>query len=63
MILDPAVERTAEWVRRAVWLGANRSDAQWHREDLQQRLAARRARYAVRSALTFWVNALWAAAR
>jgi len=26
-----------------VWLGANHSDAQWHREDLQQRQAAKGA--------------------
>ncbi len=63
IILNPAVERAAEWVRRVVWLGANRSDARWHREDLQRRQAAHRARYAVRSALTFWVSTLWTAAR
>ena len=28
-----------------------------YREDLQRRQAARRARYAVRSTLTYWVNA------
>ncbi len=61
--LNPAVERAAESVRRAVWLGANRSDARWHREDLQQRQTARRTCYAARSALTFWVNALRAAMR
>jgi len=26
-----------------VWLGANRSDAGWHREDLQRRQAAKDA--------------------
>jgi hypothetical protein len=27
----------------AVWRGANHSDAQWHREDLQRRQAAKDA--------------------
>jgi len=56
MILDPAVERAAEWVRRAGWQGANRSRYRGYREDLQRRQAARRAHSGVRCVITFSVN-------
>jgi len=56
IILDPAVERAAEWVRRADWQGANRSRYRGYREDLQRCQAACRARSGVRSVVTFSVT-------